>query len=82
MAVSVAFLVMGVVRVISLAALDQYTLSVVAAGLGLVLPTFAGQLAGFWLQKRVPKHVFERLVLALLAVAASYLVFRGVSAAL
>ena len=82
MAVSVSFLTMGVVRVISLAALGQYTLSVVAAGLGLVLPTFAGQLAGFWLQKRVPKHVFERLVLALLAVAASYLVYRGVAAAL
>jgi len=78
---SVAFLVTGVVRVVTLAALGQYTLPVVAAGLGLLVPTFLGQLTGFWLQSRVPKHVFERLVLALLAVAAGYLVYRGVSAA-
>ena len=80
--ISVAFLTMGVVRVITLAALAQYTWPIVAAGLSLLAPTFLGQLVGFWLQKRVAKEVFERLVLALLAVAAGYLVFRGVRAAL
>jgi uncharacterized membrane protein YfcA len=80
--VSVAFLVMGVVRVVTLAALDQYTLDVVEKGLALLVPTFLGQLAGFWLQARVPRKAFDRLVLALLAVAAAYLVFRGLRAAL
>ncbi|HLQ32623.1 MAG TPA: sulfite exporter TauE/SafE family protein [Chloroflexota bacterium] len=79
---SSTFFVMGVVRMVTLAALDVYTWPVVAAGFGLLVPTFCGQLAGFWLQSRVPRHVFERLVLALLAVAASYLVYRGVLSAL
>jgi uncharacterized protein len=79
--VSVAFLVMGVVRVITLAGLHAYTWPIVFQGLGLLVPTFGGQLTGFWLQSRVPKHVFERLVLALLAVAASYLLYRGVASA-
>ena len=80
--VSVAFLVMGLVRVVTLAGLHAYTLSIVAAGLALLVPTFAGQFTGFWLQKRVPREVFERLVLALLAVAAGYLIFKGVGSAL
>ncbi len=81
-ALSTSFFVMGVVRLITLAALDVYTWSIVAAGLALLVPTFTGQLAGFWLQSRVPKHVFERLVLAMLAIAASYLLFRGIQTAL
>ncbi|MFI5265974.1 MAG: sulfite exporter TauE/SafE family protein [Chloroflexota bacterium] len=80
--VSVAFLVMGVVRVITLAGLQAYTWPIVIQGLALLVPTFCGQLTGFWLQSRVPKHVFERLVLALLAVAASFLLYRGVASAL
>jgi hypothetical protein len=30
----------------------------------------------------VPKHIFERVVLALLAVAAGYLVYKGVASAM
>jgi uncharacterized protein len=77
LSISVTFLVMGTVRVITLAALGVYTWPVVAAGLGLLIPTFCGQMTGFWLQTRVPRHVFERLILLLLAVAAVYLVYRG-----
>jgi uncharacterized membrane protein YfcA len=76
-ALSTSFFLMGLVRLITLATLDVYTWSIVAAGLGLLVPTFTGQLAGFWLQSRVPKHIFERLVLAMLALAASYLLVRG-----
>lgn len=74
---STTFFVMGVVRLATLAALDVYTWSIVAAGLALLVPTFTGQLAGFWLQSRIPKYVFERLVLVLLAIAAGYLLFRA-----
>ena len=77
---SVIFLVMGIVRIVTLAALQQYTGPVVGAGVGLFVPTIAGQLAGFWLAARIPKHVFERLILALLAIAATYLVVRGLQA--
>jgi uncharacterized membrane protein YfcA len=81
-AISTAFLVMGIVRLATLASLNVYTWSVVAAALGLLVPTFCGQLTGFWLQTRVPKHIFERVVLALLALAAGYLVYKGVASAL
>jgi uncharacterized protein len=77
---SAAFLVMGTVRIVSLAALQQFNLPIVAAGVGLFVPTVAGQFAGFWLASRVPKHVFERLILGLLAIAATYLIVRGFQA--
>jgi len=65
--ISVAFLDMGVVRLVTLAALQQYTAPILLGGLGLLVPTFGGQLTGFWLQNRITKHIFERLVLVMLA---------------
>lgn len=74
---SAAFVDMGLVRIVTLAGLQQYTPEVFAAALGLLVPTFCGQYTGFWLQRRIPKHVFERLVLGLLSVAALYLIVQG-----
>jgi len=77
---STSFFVMGLVRLVTLAALEVYTWPIVLAGLALLVPTFGGQLVGFWLQSRVPKQVFERMVLVLLAIAAAYMLFRGIGA--
>src|SRR5438309_2235834 len=74
--------VRSLVWLATLATLNVYDWSIVAASLGLLVPTFCGQMTGFWLQGRIPKHIFERLVLALLAVAAGYLIYRGVLSAL
>jgi uncharacterized protein len=75
---SAAFLEMGLVRIGTLVALQQYTLPIVASSLGLLVPTFLGQFTGFWLQPRIPRHVFERIILGLLSIAAAYLVYQGV----
>lgn len=79
---SAAFLEMGLVRIVTLAALQQYTLPIVASSLGLLVPTFCGQFTGFWLQPRIPRHVFERIILGLLAIAAGYLMYQGILRAL
>ncbi len=78
--ISMVFLVQSVTRIVTLAALHAYTWPLVSAGLILLIPTFAGQFGGFWLQKRVPRHVFERLVLGMLTIAAAYLIYRGLTA--
>lgn len=75
---SAAFLEMGLVRIFTLAALQQYTWPIVASSLGLLVPTFCGQFTGFWLQPRIARHVFERIILGLLTIAAVYLMYQGV----
>jgi uncharacterized membrane protein YfcA len=80
--ISAAFLEMGLVRIFTLLALQQYTWAIVAGSLALLVPTFCGQLTGFWLQPRIPRHIFERIILGLLVIAASYLMYQGILRAL
>ncbi len=76
------FITMGIVRVLGLIVLNQYTAVTLLTSLGLVIPAVAGQWVGFWLQGRLPKVVFQRVILGVLLVAGVNLMLRGAQGAL
>lgn len=81
-AISVVFGVMSAVRVVTLAALGEYTLVILALGVGLALPAYLGQRLGFWLQGRLSAVAFQRVLLLTLFAASVNLLYRGVSQAI
>ncbi len=74
---SALFFSMSLFRLVNLTAIGQITLTTVGGGLLLLAPALAGQSLGIWLQGRLPKATFRRLVLALLALLAVGLIGRG-----
>lgn len=78
--IQVLFLAMTTVRLVGLVALGEVTAPLLAIGAVLVVPSLAGQTAGFWLQARFSREVFERSVLVIMAIAAAGLLARGVIA--
>lgn len=76
-AISLTFMVMSIVRLGTLALLGEYTALVIALGLGLALPAWAGQRLGFWLQKRLSPLAFQRVILVALLAASANLLYRG-----
>lgn len=81
-AISLTFMVMSVIRVVTLSVLGAYTLTVVALGLGLALPAWAGQRIGFWLQGRLSPRGFQRIILVALLAASANLLYRGITQAI
>jgi uncharacterized protein len=77
--ISLVFALMSFVRVVALAALDQYTLTRVAFGLSLVVPAFLGQQLGFRLQGRLSPVAFQRVIIAVLLLASANLLYRGIT---
>lgn len=78
-AISAVFALMSVTRVVTLAALQQYTVPAVALGIGLVVPAFLGQRIGFALQGRLSATAFRRVVVGVLLLASANLLWRGMS---
>jgi len=81
-AISLTFMVMSVIRVGTLAILGEYTLTVLALGLGLAVPAWAGQRLGFWLQGRLSPTAFQRVILVALLAASANLLYRGITQAI
>lgn len=81
-AISLTFMVMSVIRLGTLAVLGAYTLTVVALGLGLAVPAWAGQRIGFWLQGRLSPRAFQRVILVALLAASANLLYRGITQAI
>lgn len=79
--IQVLFLAMTLVRLAGLTALGEVTPPLLAIGAMLLVPSLAGQTAGFWLQERISRTAFERSVLVIMAIAAVGLLARGVTAA-
>lgn len=75
-AISIAFFVMGILRIGLLAALNQYTMTLVGIGLALAVPTVLGQRVGFWFHGRAPTRTLYRAVLIVLFVAGINLLVR------
>jgi uncharacterized membrane protein YfcA len=73
------FASMGALRLITLAALGQLTLTTVGISLALCVPSVLGIRAGFRLQHRIDQRAFNRLVLGILLVTGLLLIWRGIS---
>lgn len=78
-AISAIFGLMGAVRVATLGVAGEYTVVIVALGLGLAVPAYLGQRVGFWLQGRLSPVGFQYAILIMLFVVSSYLLYQGVS---
>lgn len=78
-AITVLFGVSNVTQIITYAQLGLYTGERVMQGLLYCIPMFAGVYAGMWLQQRLNPVVFNRLVLAVLAISAVNLLYRGLT---
>jgi len=78
-AISAIFGVMAIVRVTTLGIAGEYTLAIVALGLGLTLPAYLGQRMGFWLQGRLSPVGFQYAILIMLFAVSVALLYRGVS---
>lgn len=76
-AISMAFFTLALARIGLLAALGQYTMELVAVGLGLALPSILGQQVGLWFKGRVPERTLYRAVLVILLVAGLNLLWRA-----
>jgi uncharacterized membrane protein YfcA len=74
----VAFFSLSLVRIGVLGALGQYTMELVAVGLGLALPSILAQQAGLWFKGRLPERTLYRAVLAVLFVAGLNLLWRAI----
>ncbi len=74
---STMFFSMSLFRLVGLAAIGQITLGILGGGLLLLAPSLAGQRIGFWLQSRLPRAAFRRLVLALMVLLGVGLIGRG-----
>lgn len=76
-AISIAFFAMAILRIGLLAALDQYTLTIVGTGLALAVPAVLGQRVGFWFRGRLRTRALYRGVLVVLLVAGVNLLVRA-----
>lgn len=75
--ISLLFFAMGLVRLVSLAALEQLSLSLVVQGLALLLPALIGQQVGFRLQRLVAPAHARQGALVLVGIAGISLIARG-----
>jgi uncharacterized membrane protein YfcA len=73
------FTTMGALRLVTLVALGQLTPTTVALSLALCIPAALGIRAGFWLQRHIDQHAFNRLVLVILILTGLQLVWRGIT---
>lgn len=76
-AISMAFFTLSLARIGLLAVLGQYTMELVAVGLGLALPSIFGQQVGLWFKGRLPERTLYRAVLIVLLVAGLNLLWRA-----
>jgi uncharacterized membrane protein YfcA len=76
-AISIVFFSMSMVRVGVLAALDQFTTTLVLIGLALTVPSILAQSLGLWFQGRVPARTLFRGVLVVLLLAGLNLLVRA-----
>jgi len=80
-AISITFAAMSAIRLGTLAVLGEYTVPVVLLGVGLALPAWLGQRAGFWLQGWLSAQAFQRVILVALLAASANLLVRGITQA-
>jgi len=73
--VALLFLVFSVVHIVSLVALRLFTPEIAVASLLALAPILLGMRAGNRFADRLPQHVFENLVLALLVIMAARMLF-------
>jgi len=76
-AISMAFFTLALARIGLLAVLGQYTMELVAVGLGLALPSILAQQLGLWFKGRLPEGMLYRAVLGVLLVAGLNLLWRA-----
>ena len=75
-----AFFSLALVRIGVLAALDQYTIELIAVGLALAVPSILGQQVGLSFKGRLPERTLYRAVLLVLLVAGLNLLWRAATA--
>jgi len=80
-AISLVFWTMSLVRMVALAATDQYRLEIVLLGLGLAVPAYLAQLGGFAMQARLPADTLQRIILLILLLSGANLLWRGLNQA-
>jgi uncharacterized membrane protein YfcA len=74
---SAVFVGVGIMRLVTLFAVGEVTLSTTALSLALCLPAALGMRAGFWLEERLDTRKFQGLLLAILLLTGLQLIYRG-----
>jgi uncharacterized membrane protein YfcA len=74
---SAVFVAVGIMRLLTLLAVGEVTVSTAALSLALCVPAALGMRAGFWLEERLDARRFQALMLGVLLLTGLQLIYRG-----